>query len=81
MGKEGSGDVEPASESRSGRREARQIDKQTNEDREKEREMGGRQGPFKREHSECAQEVLLVATAEDVSCQDPKSRPVQMPEY
>ena len=30
--------------------------------------------------SECAQ-VLLVAAAEDASCQDPKGRPVQMPEH
>ena len=33
------------------------------------------------ECSKCAQEVLLVAAAEDVSCQDPKGRPVQMPEH
>ena len=78
MGKEGSGEVEPASESRSGRREARQTDKQTNEDREKEGEIGGWQGPFKREHSECAQEVLLVATAEDINS---KVRSAQMPEH
>ena len=39
--------------------------------------MGDGQGPpFKREHSECAQEVLLVAAAEDVY---PKVRPAQTP--
>ena len=53
------------------------------EEIERHRETwGGGQGPsFIREHSECAQEVLLVAAAEDISCQDPKGRPVQMPEY
>lgn len=29
----------------------------------------------------CAQEVLFVAAAGDVPCQDPKGRLVQMPEY
>lgn len=43
--------------------------------------MGGRQSSFKREHSEYAQVVLLVAVAEGIFCQDPKDRPVQMPEY
>lgn len=46
------------------------------ENRQEEKEMGGGRGPF----SECAG-VLLVATAEDVSCQKPKDRPVQMPGY
>lgn len=42
----------------------------------------GGQGPlFKRECSKCAQEMLLVATDEDASCQDPKGRPGQVPEY
>lgn len=44
--------------------------------------MGGGQGlPFKREHSERAEQVLLVAVAEDTSCQNPKGRPVQMPKF
>lgn len=47
-----------------------------------EKSTGGGQGPpFIREHSKWAQKVLLVAAAEDISCQDPKNRPVQMPEY
>lgn len=37
----------------------------------REREMGG-----KGEHSECAAVVLLVAAAEEVSCQDSKGRQV-----
>ena len=46
------------------------------------REKGGGKGQFFiMECSKCAQGVLLVATAKDVSCQDPKGRPVQMPEY
>ena len=50
---------------RRGRREEeRQTDRQT----ENGREMGDGQGPFKSEHSECAQEELFVATAEDVAC-------------
>lgn len=48
---------------------------------ERERKMKGGQDPFKRKGSECAEEVLLVAAAEDVSCEDPKGRPVQTPEY
>ena len=36
---------------------------------------------MKRERSECTQEELLVAAAEDVACQDHKGRPVQMPEH
>lgn len=36
---------------------------------------------FKEEHSEGAEEVLLVARAEDISCKNSKGRPVQMPEY
>lgn len=47
-------------------------------DRDREEDMGGGQSSFKREHDECVQGVLLVATAEDVY---PKVRPVQMPEY
>lgn len=43
-------------------------------------EGGSGQGPFKRECNECAQEMLLVVSAEDVSCQNPKGRPVQLPE-
>ena len=53
-------------------------------ERGREREVGdmgsGQGPPIKREHSERAQEVLLVAAAEDVPCQEPKGRPVQMPE-
>lgn len=44
----------------------------------RKRTMGGRQGPFKAECREHAQEGLFMATAEDVN---PKIRPVQMPEY
>lgn len=46
------------------------------EDRERE---GGRERN-RGESSKCAR-VLLVAAAEDITCQDPKGRPVQMPEY
>lgn len=42
----------------------------------KEKDMGGGQGPIKRDRSECTQEVLPVAAAED-----PRGRPVQMPEH
>lgn len=35
---------------------------------------------FLRKHSECSQEVLLVAAAEEIACEDPRGRPVQMPE-
>lgn len=35
------------------------------EEKREEREMGGGQGPFKEERSECVQEVLLVSSAED----------------
>lgn len=45
---------------------------------ETEKEMGDGQGPFEREHSECAPVVLLVATAENVY---PKVRPAHKPEY
>lgn len=49
---------------------------------EEEKEVGDEQGPpFIRELSECTHEGLFVAAAENVSCQDPKGRPVQMPEY
>lgn len=43
--------------------------------------MGDGQGSFKEENSKWAQEVLLVATAKDISCQNPKGKPVQSPEY
>lgn len=43
---------------------------------QKEREVGAGQGPFKRKRSKCAQEVLLVAPAEEVY---PKGRPGEMP--
>ena len=49
---------------RSSRREERERERQTDRERW--------------EHSECAQEVLLVAAAEDISCQNPKNRPVQI---
>ena len=48
---------------------------------EEKREMGGGQGPLKRQCSQFAQEVSLVAAAEDVACQKPKVRPAQRPEY
>lgn len=48
----------------------------------KEKEMrSGQEPPLKRKHSECAQEVLLVAVAENTNCQDPKSRAIEVPEY
>ena len=50
------------------------------EEKGKEKDGGG-QSLLKREHSECAQVVLLVAADEGVSCQNPKDRPVQMPKY
>lgn len=46
-----------------------------------ERELGGGQGAFKREHIECTQEVLLVPAAEDTSYQNPKVRAVHMSGY
>lgn len=48
------------------------VEREGRREREKEKEMGGRQGPLKRDRSECAQEVLPVAAAEDESCRDPK---------
>lgn len=48
------------------------------EKREKRREVS--KGHVLNGNSKCAQEVLFMATAEDIFCQDPKSRPVQMPE-
>lgn len=56
------------------------------EERGRERQRGGKAGDgksplWKRDHSKYAEQVLLLAGAEDVSPQDPMSRPVQMPEY
>ncbi|MGE9574796.1 hypothetical protein ACQP3C_27555, partial [Escherichia coli] len=51
------------------------------EERERGRNMGGGQGPFKRDSSECAQVELFVAAAEDISHQNPKDRSVQIPDY
>lgn len=62
----------------------RQAEKHAGKERNRWREknsMGTGQGPFKREHSKCAQQVLLLAAAEDGSIQDPSIRPVEMPEY
>lgn len=36
---------------------------------------------FDKEHGECAQGVLLVAAADNLLCQYPQGRSVQMPEY
>ncbi|MGE9501808.1 hypothetical protein ACQP3D_25770, partial [Escherichia coli] len=36
---------------------------------------------FKRNSSEYTQVVLSVAAAEGLSCQNPKDRPVEMPEH
>lgn len=61
------------------RQRSRERKEQTEE--EKERETGGGQGlPFKRECGKSAQEVLLLAAAEGISCQDPQGRPFQMPD-
>lgn len=50
-------------------------------ERGRRKEMRGGQGPlFLRKHGECSQEVLLVAAAEEIACEDPRGRPVQMPE-
>lgn len=50
--------------------------------KEREKDVGGGQGPpFKRGCSKCTQEVLLMAAAEDLTCQAPKGRPVQRPKY
>lgn len=65
-----------------GKREAERAggrQRQAEMERERNTEMGGVQGPFRREHSECPQEVLLVAAAQDIACQDPKGNTVQMP--
>lgn len=68
-----------------GKREAERVGGKTETgrdgERKEQREMGGGQGRFRREHSECPQEVLLVAAAQDIACQDPKGSTVQMPEY
>lgn len=60
-----------------GREREKQTDKQKKAERKRERDRRWAGPPFK---SKCTQEVLLVATVEHVSCQDPKDRPVQMPE-
>lgn len=65
-----------------GERKERQREKGA--DREWERKKEGRKvgrAPFKRERSEQARVVLLVAAVEGISCQNSKGRPVQMPEY
>lgn len=43
--------------------------------RNRDWQRGGQGPPSKREHSRCAQKVLLVASAESISYQDPKGRP------
>lgn len=45
------------------------------------RERDGRWTRPLKGNSECAQEMLSVAAADDVSHRDPKGKPVQMPEY
>lgn len=56
-------------------------EKERGRGRKRKKETGDGQGPpFIRESSKYAQEVFSVAAAEDISCQDPKSRPVQMSE-
>lgn len=50
-------------------------------ERQRERGGGGWQGSFKSENSECTQEALLLATAEDIACRNPKGKPVQTSEY
>lgn len=50
-------------------------------EKKRKRAVGGRPGPFKRESSEKAQLVLLVAAPEGISCQKAKDRPEQMPKY
>ena len=72
MGKRG----DLGSEDRSSRRQKRE--RQKDRQMETEKEMGEGQGPFEREHSDYAQVVLLVATAEDA---DPKVRPEHKPQY
>ena len=64
-----------------GRGGGRQIDSEadrenqrpgeTDREGQRKRKMGSGKDPFKREHSECAQEMLLVAAAEDIACQNP----------
>lgn len=51
--------------------------------RERARVWGGGsgQGPFKREPNKCAQVLLLAKDKELAACQNPKSRPVEIPEY
>lgn len=40
---------------------------------QRQTEDGDRQGPFKRDCSECAQEVPFMVAAEDIACQDPRT--------
>lgn len=49
---------------------------ETGREKGTEKEIGDGQSPFKRGLSECAQWVLLMGAAEEVSSQDPKGRPV-----
>ena len=69
-----------AEEKREAKRDRETEDRQRIGEEERERERWG-QGPIKREGSELAEQVLLVAAAEDLSCQNPKGRPVEMPEH
>lgn len=47
----------------------------------KEKDENWQDPPLKREHRERAQEVLLLAAAENTNCQDPKGRATEVPEY
>ena len=58
--------VRPASGDRVKRREKRETETDRKSERDREREMRGEYDLYKRECSECAQKVLLVAIAVDV---------------
>lgn len=74
------GGVGSEGEREGGRKGGRgEIDRRRSRENRK-RKMEGEQGPFKWEQNKCSQQVLLMAAAED-SSQNPKVRPVQVPEY
>ena len=73
------GEQRPVPGDKSDEREREERDKR---ERKIKKEKGDRQGLlFIREYREYAGGVPLVIAAEDISCQDPKGGPVQMPEY
>lgn len=62
-------------------RKERQRESDGERERNRQAERERRRGERKRWVRQTCTEVLLVAEAVDISCQDLKGRPVRMPEY